>query len=103
MSTHNLERLRKEFNFEPAEKEAIKAQMMREVRAYELKELRKETGLTQKEVAEKIGVSQRQVSKIETGDLENTKIETIRKYLEALGGSLSVEYVLGDKRVKVAY
>lgn len=81
--------------------EAHKARMLAEVRAYRLRELREDAGLTQAQVAERIGVGQRQVSKIEHGDLDAAKIGTIRRYLEAVGGSLSLEYVVGDRRVVV--
>ena len=82
--------------------EAEKDRLRSEIRAYRLRELREEVGLTQAELAARIGVSQRQVSKIEHGDLDNAKIVTIRRYLEAVGGKLSVEYVLGDSRIQVA-
>lgn len=36
------------------------------------------------------------------GDLENAKLKTIRGYLDAVGGSLLLEYVMGDERVQVA-
>lgn len=85
-----------------AEIDAYKEQMLAEVRAYRLRELRERAGLTQAQLAERIGVGQRQVSKIEHGDLDSAKIGTIRRYLEAVGGGLSVEYVVGDERVQVA-
>jgi transcriptional regulator with XRE-family HTH domain len=53
-------------------------------------------------LADRIGVGQRQVSKIERGDLDRAKIGTIRNYLEAVGGGLVIEYVVGDRRVQVA-
>lgn len=82
--------------------EEHKQRMLAEVRAYRLRELREQAGLTQAELAERIGVGQRQVSKIEHGDLDNAKIGTIRRYLEAVGGDLSIEYVMGDNRIQVA-
>ena len=82
--------------------DAHKERMLAEVRAYRLRELRERAGLTQTELAERIGVGQRQVSKIQHGDLDSAKIGTIRSYLEAVGGGLAVEYVLGDQRVQVA-
>jgi ribosome-binding protein aMBF1 (putative translation factor) len=82
--------------------DAHKERMLGEVRAYRLRELREALGLTQGELAERIGVGQRQVSKIEHGDLDSAKIGTIRKYLEAVGGDLVVEYVSGDRRLQVA-
>lgn len=82
--------------------EAHKKQMLAEVRAYRLRELREGAGMTQAELAKRIGVGQRQVSKIEHGDLDSAKVGTIRSYLEAIGGGLSIEYVMGDQRVQVA-
>lgn len=82
--------------------EAHKERMLGEVRAYRLRELREASGLTQQELAARIGVGQRQVSKIEHGDLDSAKVGTIRKYLEAVGGDLVVEYVDGDRRLQVA-
>lgn len=79
--------------------EEYKQQMMQKVQAYRLKELRLQSGLTQKQLAERIGVSQRQVSKIECGDLENTQIGTLRGYLRAIGGDLSLEFVSGPARI----
>lgn len=76
--------------------------MLAEVRAFRLRELREKAGLTQAEVADRIGVGQRQVSKIEHGDLETARIGTIRRYVEAVGGELTVEFISGDDRMKVA-
>lgn len=82
--------------------DAHKERMLAEVRAYRLRELRERAGLTQTELAARIGVGQRQVSKIERGDLESAKVATIRRYVEAVGGGLAIEYVVGDQRVQVA-
>ncbi len=79
-----------------------KERMLPSVRAYRLRELREEAGYTQAELAQRIGVGQRQVSKIEYGDLDNAKIGTVRRYLEAVGGTISVGYVMGDWRILVA-
>ncbi len=82
--------------------EAHKERMLAEVRAYRLRELRERAGLTQAQLAERIGVGQRQVSKIEHGDLDSAKIGTIRSYFEAVGGTLVIEYVMGDQRIRLA-
>lgn len=89
----------------PVDRERVeehKQRMLAEVRAYRLRELREAAGLTQAELAERIDVGQRQVSKIEHGDLDSAKIGTIRRYLEAVGGDLSIEYVEGGRRIQVA-
>ncbi|MCK8477447.1 helix-turn-helix domain-containing protein [Microbacterium aurugineum] len=76
--------------------------MLGEVRAYRLRELREQLGLSQAQLAERIGVGQRQVSKIENGDLDSARVGTVRKYIEAVGGDLVIEYVAGDSRLQVA-
>ena len=89
----------------PVERAAVerhKQRMLAEVRGYNLRELREQAGLTQAQLAERIGVGQRQVSKIETGDLDNAKVSTIRGYLEAVGGEMAIEFILGDTRVQIA-
>lgn len=82
--------------------EQHKERMLAEVRAYRLRELREQAGLTQAQLAQRIGVGQRQVSKIESGDLDSAKVGTVRRYLHAVGGELALEYVEGDQRVQVA-
>lgn len=89
----------------PVDREQVdkhKQRLLAEVRAYRLRELREQAGLTQAQLAQRIGVGQRQVSKIENGDLDSAKIGTIRSNLQAVGGEMSIEYVLGDDRVQVA-
>lgn len=82
--------------------EGHKRRMLAEVHAHRLRELREEAGLTQAQLAERIGVGQRQVSKIENGDLDSAKIGTIRRYLQAVGGEMTIEYVHRDQRIQVA-
>jgi transcriptional regulator with XRE-family HTH domain len=65
-------------------------QMLAERAAYALAEIRKQAGLTQTDVAEAMGVSQNRVSVIERGDIAHTELETIRSYIEALGGHVRV-------------
>ena len=89
----------------PVDREQVeghKRRMLAEVHAHRLRELREEAGLTQAQLAERIGVGQRQVSKIENGDLDSAKIGTIRRYLQAVGGEMTIEYVHRDQRIQVA-
>lgn len=72
------------------------------MRAYRLRELQEQAGLTQAQLAEHIGVGHRQVSKNETGNFDSAKIGTIRSYLEVVGGDLALEYEAGDQRTRVA-
>lgn len=71
--------------------------ILAQVNAYRLREVREEQAKTQQDVAESLGVSQRRVSEIEGGELERIKLDTLRRYVEALGGSLYVQAVIGDQ------
>lgn len=84
--------------------DARKACMLAAVRAYRLREIRENAGLTQAQLAEHIGVGQRQVSKIEQGDLDSVRVGTVRRYIEALGGELAVLYIYiaGDQHLQIA-
>lgn len=82
--------------------EAHKRRLLEEVRAYQLRELREALGLTQIQLAEKLDVSQNRVSRLEHGDLERTQVDTLRRYVEAVGGRLSVEVEIGDRRIQIA-
>lgn len=89
----------------PADRAAVdahKKQLLEEVRAYRLRELREASELTQVELAERLRVSQNRVSRIEHGDIERTQVDTLRKYVEAVGGRLRVEVELGDERIQIA-
>lgn len=65
--------------------------MRRQIRAYKLKELRKAKGVTQVEISRRLQVSQNRISRLERGDLDRMQIDTLRNYIEALGGTLHVE------------
>jgi predicted transcriptional regulator len=81
---------------------AHKKRMVDEVRAYRLRELREASELTQVELAGRLHVSQNRVSRIEHGDIDRAQVDTLRKYVEALGGRLRVEVELGDERIRIA-
>ncbi|OLL21439.1 MULTISPECIES: XRE family transcriptional regulator [unclassified Rhodococcus (in: high G+C Gram-positive bacteria)] len=82
--------------------EAHKARMLDQVRAYRLKELRKAQHLTQKQVAERLEVGQNRVSTIERGELDRIQLDTLRRYVDAVGGTLRIEVELGDDRFQIA-
>lgn len=60
------------------------------IEAYTLRQARMAQGKTQVELAALMGVSQNRVSRMENGDLGSMSVDTIRRYVEALGGSLSI-------------
>ncbi len=62
----------------------------------QLVEARQAAGLTQAEVAKRLGISQSQVSRIEKRGYDAYTLNTLRKYVKALGDSFRLE-------VKVVY
>jgi transcriptional regulator with XRE-family HTH domain len=82
--------------------EAHQKRMLDEIRAFRLRELREASNLTQIELAARLQVSQNRVSRIEHGDIERAQVDTLRKYVEAVGGKLRVEVELGDERFLIS-
>ena len=60
------------------------------VQAYRLTEIREARNLTQVQLAAAMHVTQPRVSEIEHGTLEAVQLSTLRNYVEALGGQLTV-------------
>src|SRR5262249_39975971 len=52
---------------------------------------RREAGLTQKQMAERLGVSQAQVARIEKAGYDSYTLNTLRRYVVALGEGYSLE------------
>jgi predicted XRE-type DNA-binding protein len=67
-----------------------------------LRELRRSQNLTQVDVADILDVSQERVSAFERGGVGRAQIDTLRRYIEALGGRLHVEIELGGKRTQIS-
>jgi DNA-binding XRE family transcriptional regulator len=61
---------------------------------HRLAERRRALGLTQADAAERMGVTKSRVSQIERGEVST--VETIARYVQALGGELQVTAVFGD-------
>ncbi|GHC96617.1 transcriptional regulator [Nocardiopsis terrae] len=84
----------------PVDREAVdrhKQRLLDEVRAYRLRELREAAELTQVQLSRQLNVSQSRVSNIERGEIDHTEVDTLRKYVEALGGKLSVTMEIGGE------
>lgn len=78
-----------------------KAAMNTAVQVYALRELRETLNITQTALASALDVTQARVSAIERGDFERASVDTLRRYVEALGGHLRVEVELGDDRIEI--
>ena len=92
------------------EKRDITAEQMDEARAetqavidsYNLRQARKASGMTQVELAKTMGVSQNRISRMENGDLGSMSLDTLRRYVEALGGRLTLVAELPSGTVMLA-
>jgi len=82
--------------------EALAAKMRQQVRAYRLREIRAAQDITQVELAGQLKVSQNRISQLEQGQIGRSQIDTLRRYVEALGGVLNVEATFGDTRYVLA-
>ena len=71
------------------------------IEAYKLREARKACNLTQVELARAMGVSQNRVSRMENGDIKTMSLESIRRYIEAVGGTLTLIAELPTGTVKL--
>jgi transcriptional regulator with XRE-family HTH domain len=65
-----------------------------------LKELKKQSGMSAKQIAEKTNLPERTVSRIFSGDTANPLMDTLRRIVDVLGGSLDDIFV--ESRVRVA-
>ena len=79
--------------------EAGKEQMLAQARGWRLAEIRRRRGLTQAQVAERMGVGKSRVSQIERGRVSTR--EVLDRYVEALGGRLSLMADFGDELLRV--
>ena len=75
------------------------ARMEAEERAYRLREIREQQGVTQKELAERMDLTQPTISALEAGDLERSGLATLRAYVEALGGTVEVTATFGTQKL----
>ena len=68
---------------------------------HQLGELRVEARLTQVQVAERMGISQARVSQLERGDVYQLEVDTVRRYVAALGGRLRLVADFDDHDVVI--
>lgn len=84
----------------PEVQRKIKEQRDQYITEYSLFNLRKELEVSQAELADALHISQHSVQRIESRGLD-TKLRTLKKYVEALGGEISllVNLPSGEGRV----
>jgi transcriptional regulator with XRE-family HTH domain len=68
-----------------------------------LRTLRDAAGKTQVDVAKHSQIDQADISRLEArADFEDSQVATLRRYIEALGGSLELVARFGDKRIAIS-
>ncbi|MDY0137725.1 MAG: XRE family transcriptional regulator [Thiomicrospira sp.] len=82
---------------DPAIVEAAQNQAEEDVLAWRLAYLREQLALSQVEMAERLGISQPSVANLEKRGHE-VKLSSLKRYVEALGGKLSLDVQLPDGR-----
>lgn len=67
-----------------------------------LRTLRDAVGKTQVDIAQQSQIDQADVSRLEArADFEDCQVATLRRYVEAIGGSLELVAQFGDKRISI--
>lgn len=82
-----------------AQMDVARAKTQASIDAFNLKEARKVSNMTQVQVARAIGVSQNRVSRMENGDMNAMSIDSLRRYVSALGGNLTLVADLPNGKV----
>ena len=72
------------------------------VQAYRLTEIRQARQLTQVQLAAAMHVTQPRVSEIEHGALDAVQLSTLRNYVQALGGHLTVTAQFDSEHITLA-
>lgn len=75
----------------------IESSLRLEVRAARLRDIRASRSITQVALADELNITQNRVSAIEHGLIEKTQVDTLRRYVEALGGRLTIAAEFGSE------
>jgi hypothetical protein len=86
-------------NLTPEQIADAEAQASRNIEKMNLRAIREMVGVTQVEAAKRSKKTQGELSRIENNN--NHRIETLRKYIEALGGDIEVIARFGNKTVRL--
>ncbi len=96
-----IQEMARRFGVDPVQVAQHVEDMERQIAGYLLREIREAQGVSHRELAKRLGVSQNRVSKIEKGRFDKTQVDTIARYVEALGGTLVVQARLKDQVVEL--
>lgn len=102
-TVHRWRDVRRDIDADPARRAAADEsyrQGLEEVITYSLRELRTMRDITQTELAGLLDVNQSRVSRIEHG-AHPLQLDTLRAFIERLGGHLEVAAVFDDERFPI--
>ncbi|BAK45004.1 helix-turn-helix domain-containing protein [Eggerthella sp. YY7918] len=71
------------------------------IKGYELQQARKACHITQKELAAQMGVSQKRISDLENGSIDVMQVDTLRRYIAGLGGTLEINAKLPQGTIQL--
>lgn len=92
----DLDRLMEKVNRDPRLRRIYEEEAAKKELWLQLVEARTTAGLTQAQLAKKIGVSQAQVARIEKTGYDSYTLNTLRKYVAALGKNHRLEVRIVD-------
>jgi len=95
---HSYEEWRSELRKSPGYEEIYAEEAAKSELWLELVEARQAAGLTQVEMAKRLGVSQAQVARIEKRGYDAYTLNTLRRYVAALGEGFSLEVKVNRPR-----
>lgn len=81
---------------------AARTRIIAAQRAYRLAEVRRAHAVSQVDLAGAMKVSQTRVSAIERGDIGIAQVDTLERYVTALGGRLRIVADFGDEQLTLA-
>jgi predicted XRE-type DNA-binding protein len=81
---------------------AARTRTQAHVLGFRLAQLRQQLKLSQAEVAKRMGISQPRVSQLESGDVGQMEVDTLNRYVLALGGRLKLVADFVDHDVNVS-
>ena len=68
--------------------------------AFQIYDLRKKAGLTQKQLAELVGTKQSNIARIENADYTGYTLKTLEKVTKALKAKLEIKIILAEKQLR---
>jgi predicted transcriptional regulator len=89
----------KEKRLTPESAERVQSRARDELRELTLKELRNDLDVTQAELASAADMTQSELSRLESR--ADHRVSSLRRYVEALGGSIEITAIIGNRRVKL--